>query len=248
MADQPEVVLEVARGVALLTLRGSGSGVRLSLRLVERLRARLEELADRDDVRAVLLSSEGPDFCRGGPGWRSAAADVDQYRIASSIAALSQPVVVAIHGRAFDQGLEIALAADIRIATSSARFALKQVTKGELPFDGGTQRLPRVVRRGLASEMLLTGREIDAREALRGGLVSEVVEPLELGARAREIAEGVAQRGAAASRFAREAIRRGGDLRLEDGMRLEADLNLLLFHDDERRAGLESFRRRPRRT
>lgn len=248
MAGQSLVAIEVARGVARIALHGSRAGSHANLRLAEQLRATLEEISVLDTARVVLLSSDGPDFWRGGAGRAATTTDVNRYRIASHLAAVPQPVVVAIQGRAFDQGLEFALAGDIRIAADDARFALRQLTRGQLPFDGGTQRLSRVVRRGVATDMLLTGRELTAAEALACGLVSEVVVPGRLLARAIDIAEGIAMRGAAATRFAREAIRRGSDLRLDDGMRLEADLNFLLFPDEDRRAGLDAFRKRRKRT
>ncbi len=121
---------------------------------------------------------------------------------------------------------------------------MQQITRGEFPFDGGTQRLPRAAGITLAMEMLLLGRAIDAHTAARSGLVNQVVSRNEIGVHATSLAKRIAELGAFASRHAKEALRSALDLPLPEGMRLEADLGLTLHGSEERERGLRSFKDR----
>ena len=175
------------------------------------------------------------------------AGALEEKRIADSVAAIEKPVVAAILGDATDQVLELALACDVRIASDASRFGLTQIRDGLVPWDGGTQRLPRLVGRSRAMEMVLSARVLDAPEALEIGLVNETVPPDMVVARAREMAQLIAGHGPIAARFLKEAILKGADLTLDQGLRLEADLNLLLQTTTDRAEGIGSFleRRRP---
>ncbi len=135
----------------------------------------------------------------------------------------------------------MALAADIRIASSKARFGLPQVAAGQIPGDGGTQRLPRIVGRGKALELLMTGDVINAEEALEIGLVSRVCEPAELAAETQKLAESIAAKGPIALRYVKEAVNKGLDMTLEQGLRLEADLYFLLHTTADRTEGIKSY-------
>ena len=172
---------------------------------------------------------------------------VGKKKIANSVAAIEKPVVAAILGDALDQALELALACDLRIASDASRFGLTQITDGLIPWDGGTQRLPRLVGRSRAMEMILSARVLDAREAHEIGLVNETLPSDMVEARAREISRLIAGHGPIAARYLKEAILKGADLTLEQGLRLEADLNLLLQTTSDRVEGIGSFleRRRP---
>ena len=172
---------------------------------------------------------------------------LEEKRIADSVAAIEKPVVAAVIGNALDQVLELALACDLRIASDASRFGLTQIMDGLIPWDGGTQRLPRLVGRSLAMEMVLSARVLDAPEALEIGLVNETVPTDMVSARAKEMAQLIAGHGPIAARYLKEAILKGADLTLEQGLRLEADLNLLLQTTTDRAEGVGSFleRRRP---
>ena len=172
---------------------------------------------------------------------------LEKRRVADSIAAIEKPVVAAVPGDATDQALELALACDVRIASDASTFGLTQVMQGLIPWDGGTQRLPRLIGRSRAMEMVLSARILDAREALDMGLVNETMPLNMVVARARELAQLIAGHGPIASRYLKEAILKGADLTLDQGLRLEADLNLLLQTTTDRAEGISSFleRRQP---
>jgi enoyl-CoA hydratase/carnithine racemase len=146
---------------------------------------------------------------------------------------LWKPLIAAINGFALGGGLEIALACDIRIASENARLGTTEVNLGLMPGWGGTQRLPRIIPWCKAAEILLMGRPIDAQEAYRIGLVNKVVPQAELMPTAKEWAGVITQAGPLAVRAAKEAMIRGYNMTLEDGLRLESSLfNYLLGTED----------------
>jgi enoyl-CoA hydratase len=139
-------------------------------------------------------------------------------------ASMKQPLIAAIHGYALGSGTEIALFCDIRIASDDAVFGLPEVSLGMIPAAGGSQTLPRILGRGRALQMLLCCDRIDAQEALRIGLVDKVVERAELLLAAYGIAEVICSLNRDAVRSTKEAVRRGFDLPLEEGLALECRL------------------------
>jgi enoyl-CoA hydratase len=187
-----------------------------------------------EDIYVVTLSGSSDVFCTGGNGKGA-------VHPAASIAAIEKPVIAAINGDALEEGFEMALAADIRIASSKARFGLPQVAAGQIPGDGGTQRLPRIVGRGKALELLMTGDIVSAAEALEIGLVSRVYQPAELAAETQKLAESIAAKGPIALRYVKEAVNKGLDMTLEQGLRLEADLYFLLHTTADRTEGIKSY-------
>jgi enoyl-CoA hydratase/carnithine racemase len=164
------------------------------------------------------------------------------WPLAESISKLDRPVLAAISGDAIGQGLELALACDIRIACETSRFGLPQIKSGLIPWDGGTQRLPRLVGKGKALEMTLMGEIIDAQEALRIGLVNKVVPKENLMEVTMKMAQEMASKGPIALRYVKEAVYKGMDMTLEQGLRLEADLYLLLHTTKDRTEGIQAFR------
>jgi enoyl-CoA hydratase/carnithine racemase len=205
-----------------------------------------EIAAAADAIRAVVVVAAGADFCgawssaalaelEGVAGVRPLGAGFD------ALAAVPQPVVAALHGRVESAGLELALACDIRVAADDARFAMPETAVGIVPRGGGTQRLPRAVGRAQALRLLLLGDEIDAAEARRIGLVSRVVPSSELRDAAMTIARAIASRGPIATRLAKEAVYRGSELTLEQALRYELDLTLLLQTTADRAEGVRAF-------
>lgn len=162
--------------------------------------------------------------------------------LAEPISRLDMPVLAAIHGDTIGQGLELTLACDVRIASENSRFGLTQIKIGSVPGDGGTQKLSRLVGKTKALEMILTGEVIDAREALRIGLVTRIVPPGEVTATVMDLAREMASRAPIAVRYAKETISKGMDMTLEQGLRLEADLYFLLHTTRDRTEGIQAFR------
>jgi enoyl-CoA hydratase/carnithine racemase len=210
-------------------------------RLSDELSDLCGEIAWDEGIRVVLLS---------GVGEKSFALEtfpceesvLTACSIAEPLARLDRPVIVALNGDTTGQGLELALACDIRIATETSCFALPQVRRGLLPSDGGTQRLARLVGRAKALEMILTGEAIDAREALRIGLANRIVPPGQAVPTAMEIAQKMASMAPIALRYVKEAVLKGMDMTLEQGLRLEEDLYLLLYTTQDRAEGIKAFR------
>ncbi|MFC1918692.1 enoyl-CoA hydratase/isomerase family protein [Chloroflexota bacterium] len=164
-----------------------------------------------------------------------------KYKAASAVAGIDRPVIAAINGDAFGLGLELALSCDIRLASQGARFGFPQVASGFIPVGGGTQRLPRLIGRGKALELILTAETISAGEALEIGLVSKVVPQQALASEAETLAQTIAGKAPIALRYIKEAVNKGMDLTLEQGLRLEADLYLLLHTTADRTEGIKAF-------
>jgi enoyl-CoA hydratase/carnithine racemase len=160
-----------------------------------------------------------------------------------------EPVTIAaIDGVAMGEGLELALACDVRIASDRASFCLPHTAHGLIPSGGGTQRLPRLVGKGKALEMILTAEPIDAEEALNIGLVSKVVSPAKLFSIVEEWADRITKQAPIALRYAKEAVNKGMDISLEQGLRLEADLYFLIQTTEDRMEGIRAFKeKRPPR-
>jgi len=191
-----------------------------------------------DHIIVVIISGAGGTFYSGSKmrngEWGKEAAE--------AIASLDRIVIAAIDGDAFGEGLELALACDIRIASERARFCLPHVANGHIPSSGGTQRLPRIIGRGRALEMVLTSQIIDSREAFDIGLVAKVVPYDQLLKEAKELAKRISAQGPIALRYAKEAMNSGMDLTLSQGLRLEADLYFLIQTTDDRIEGIAAFR------
>jgi len=223
--------------VARITLNRPDSGNVVNQQLVQELEEVCARINQDDDVYVVTLTGAGDAFCSGS---EVESGDVP-CRPAAAIAGIDRPVIAAINGDALGEGLEIALSCDIRLASSKARFGLPQVTRGRIPVDGGTQRLPRIVGRGKALELLLTGDIITADEALETGLVSHLVPPEALAEEAGKLAQTVAAKGPIALRYLKEAVNKGMDMTLEQGLRLEADLYFLLHTTADRTEGIKAY-------
>jgi len=153
-----------------------------------------------------------------------------------------KPLIAACNGLTYGGGLELALACDMVIASENATFALPEVTVGLCPGGGGTQRLPRVIPRRIAAEMLFTGKPIDAQEAYRIGLVNKVVPRDKLMTEAKKLAETICQAAPLAVRTAKEAMMRGLDMSLAEGLRLEDDFQRYIMSTKDFEEGITAFR------
>lgn len=240
--------------VATLKLANAGSGNRIDAVLAAELREACRAVMDDEDIHLLILTGSGEVFSVGrDTKQEDPAPGLDwmvQLQVASSLAALPIPVLVAVNGDALDHGLELALAGDLRVAATTARLGLTDLSRGVLPWDGGTQRLPRLVGQAWARDMILTSRVIDAHQALALGLVNRVVEADQLMAEVRQLADTILMGGPIAARYAKEALRKGMDLSLGQGLGLEADLNVILQSTADRAEGIQSFlqKRQPKFT
>jgi enoyl-CoA hydratase/carnithine racemase len=223
--------------IASITLNRPGDGNAVNWQLAQEMADVCGQIEADDDIRVVILTGSGGVFCRGSETLEAGA----RCGVAAVVAGIDRPVIVAVNGDALGQGLELALAGDIRLAREGARFALPQVTAGAIPYDGGTQRLPRLIGRGKALELILTGEAIDAAEAQRLGLVSRVVSADSLAAEAESLAGTLAAGAPVALRYIKEAVAKGLDLTLEQGLRLEADLYFLIHTTADRTEGINAF-------
>jgi len=225
--------------IARLTLNRPEADNAIDQQLAQELDAICRQINQDSDIYVVIITGAGDKaFCSGG---ELASPESSNYGITTAIASLNQPVIAVINGDALGQGLELALSCDIRLASDKAKFGLPQVAKGLIPRDGGTQRLSRIVGKGKALELILTAETISAEEALEIGLVNKVVAEKELAAEAEAMAKTMTTKGPIALRYAKEAVSKGLDLTLEQGLRLEADLYLLLHTTDDRIEGIRAF-------
>jgi len=238
------IVWSKQQHVARITLNRPAANNAINEQLAREMAEACREIGGDGDVYVVVITGAGEGaFCAGSEADGAAGPGV-----AASVAGLEQPVIGAINGDALGEGLELALSCDIRLASRGARFGLPQVVQGRIPMDGGTQRLPRIVGKAKALELVFTGETVTAEEALEIGLVSRVVAPEDLMAESLALAESLAAKAPIALRFAKEAVSKGLDLTLDQGLRLEADLYFLLHTTDDRTEGIRAFleKRSPR--
>ena len=211
---------------------------------------RFERIKNEQAVRAVILTGEGRRaFSAGTDIAELATIAAEEARsvakrgqaVCEQIEHCGVPVIAAVNGLAAGGGFELALACHIRIASTNARFSLPEIKLGVIPAYGGTQRLARATGSGRALEMMLTGAEVSADEALRVGLVNRVVHPAQLITEAESLAQKVLKLSPLAIRACLEAVTRGLCMTLEDGLELEAELFSTLFETEDMREGTRAF-------
>ena len=245
---------EVVAGqrVGRLRLARPDNRNRIDEPMAEEIRDACRRIGEDDECRLVTITGDGEHFSVGRtafdePG-ESLSAQMVRLKVADAVAGLPVPVVAQLNGDATGHGLELALAADLRIAADAASLALWEPSQPAMPWDGGTQRLPRLVGPAWALDLALTGRRVSADEALRIGLVNRVAPHGKLAEAARQLEEQILASAPIAARYAKEAVRQGMDLTLAQGLRLEADLSVILQSTADRAEGIASFkeRRKPR--
>jgi enoyl-CoA hydratase len=256
MADQP-VLLELSDAVATITLNRPDVLNAMNDAMRRGLLETFTRLQADPAVKVIVVTGAGERAFSAGADIREfleppvpTAFREERRRLdfRSVMDRCPQPIIAAIRGYALGGGLEMALACDIRIAAQDAVLGLTEINLGIIPGGGGTQRLPRLVGRGKALEMILTGARVPAPEALRIGLVERVVPVAELPAAAGALARTIADKAPIALRYAKEAVVGGLGLPLGDGLRLENDLATLLRTTEDRVEGARAFveKRKPR--
>jgi enoyl-CoA hydratase/carnithine racemase len=233
--------LEIDGPVARLVVAPPDASNRVGARLLRELNDACDTIANDDGVRVLILSADGEDFCAGWAPETAAEGFELPFDAFGCLQAAPQPVVCAVQGRAWSAGFELALAADVRICSADARFAMPETEFGGLPRAGGGQRLARLAGRATALAMLLTGEELDAQAAYRAGLVSKVTDRAGLMAQAEATARSIAEKGPIATRYAKEAIHRGLDMPLDQALRYETDLTIILQTTSDRAEGVRAF-------
>lgn len=245
-----EMIFEVIDGVAIVTMNRPKA-----------MNARNRKLR-RELIRAYGIIETSPDIVVGiltGAGEKSFSAGLDlkeaanetpdrvtaRWSVADSdataLAAVTKPMIAAINGYALGGGLEIALCCDMRIAAENATFAFPEALRGIMPGSGGTQRLPRLVGATAATQLLMTGDSISAAEAQRIGLVSQVVPAASLRETSIQMARKIARGAPTALRMIKEAVLKGMDMPLPQGLAMERDLSSMLFLTEDAQEGMRAF-------
>lgn len=251
--------LRVARdgAVATITLDRPEVLHALDAAMFDELEQAFAKLTADEDVRVILLTGSGERAFAAGADIRALAeTDAASGRAASErgqqvfvqIERCGKPVIACVNGVALGGGCELALACTFRIASERAKLGLPELKLGLIPGYGGTQRLPRLIGKSAALRLMLTGAAVDAAEALRLGLVDEVVPAGELMAHARKIADSIAATAPLAISAVVQAVTRGEGLPIEDAMQVEAGIFGELCGTADKREGLAAFiEKRPAR-
>lgn len=243
------VTLKRENGIAVLTLNRPEALNALSFAILSEIGAALDEVAQMKNIRALFVTGAGQKaFCAG--------ADIKELRHRSLLeqqkgAELGQQVfarldslpvtsVALINGYAFGGGLELAMACTFRIAVPTAKMGLPEIKLGLIPGYGGTQRLPRLVGTSRALDIIMTGRTVDAAEALAIGLVNRLAEG-DLEQTARDYVVGFTGYSLPALYLARQAVLRSADLPLTEGLRMEAELSTLAYRTSDAEEGMGAF-------
>ena len=250
------ILVRIEKPIAWVILNRPKKLNALSPELLKELSETLDELEDRDDVRVVILKGAGRAFSAGADVTAFAGVtpiDVAKFsrrfqELTLKMQFYTKPIIVAIHGYALGGGLEIAMSGDIRIASEDAMLGQPEINLGFIPGAGGTQRLPRLIGRGRAKELIFTGDMIPAREAERLGLVEKVVPPERLDQEARALALKLAEKPPLALMAAKYAIEYGMETNIWAGLSLEAHLFGLLFSTEDVIEGVTAFleKRKPK--
>lgn len=243
------VLTQVAGRVATLTINRPEKRNALDAATRTAIVAALDELERDPGVRAVIVTGAGDKAFIAGADIAEfeGRMPVDQFRVMSEWSVYQaadrfpKPIIAAINGFCLGGGCEFAMACDMRIAADSAKLGQPEINLGIIPGGGGTQRLPRLVGLGNAFRLLYTGDLIDAAEALRIGLVDEVVPAAELMNRARALADKIAGKSPVALSLMKEAVRASVRAPLEEGLRQEITLFGLAFSSDDKREGVAAF-------
>jgi enoyl-CoA hydratase/carnithine racemase len=238
-------------GVLTLSLNRPKVMNSFSFALLRALKAQIDAIRFRPEIRVVIITGSGEKaFCAGADLKERATLTPLQVKefiftirdLFSSIENLNKPVIAAVNGVALGGGTELALACDIRIASATASMGLTETRLAIIPGAGGTQRLPRLIGRGKAKELIFTGRRVPAEEALAIGLVNQVCEPDNLLEACQSMAAEICQTGPIAIEQAKYAINHGLETDLHTGLAIESNAYWVTIPTQDRLEGLAAFR------
>ena len=244
------VLYEKKNDIAYITLNRPKVLNALNKSIVAELKAAFEDARDDSEVRGVILTGAGDKAFAAGADVSevindSAVVAEEKTRygqgVTSLIENLGKPVIAAVNGYALGGGCELAMACTIRLAAETAKFGQPEVKLGIMPGYGGSQRLPRLVGKGRALQLILTGDTINAQEAYRIGLANEVVPNANLIARAEAILKQILANAPLGVKYSIEAVNRGLETSLDEGLALEASLFALCAATEDKKEGMSAF-------
>ena len=245
------LLVEKDSGVVTLTLNRPDVMNSLNFPLLHAIRDQIESFRFKPDVRVVIITAAGEKaFCAGADLKERATLSPDQVKeyiftirnLFTSIEQLNKAVIAAVNGIALGGGTELALACDIRIASANATMGLTETRLAIIPGAGGTQRLPRLVGRGKAKELIFTGQRIGAQEALRIGLINRICEPKDLLDECRKMAAMICEAGPVAIEQAKYAINYGLETDIHTGLAIESNAYWVCIPTEDRLEGLAAFK------
>jgi enoyl-CoA hydratase/carnithine racemase len=249
--DDRVLLVEENAGVVTLTLNRPNVMNSLNFPMLHALRDEIESFRFRTDVRVVIITGSGEKaFCAGADLKERATlapVKVKEYiftirNLFTSIEQLNKAVIVAVNGIALGGGTELALAGDIRIASNTAIMGLTETRLAIIPGAGGTQRLPRLVGKGKAKELIFTGGRVNAREALDMGLVNKICEPRDLIEECNKMAAMICETGPIAIEQAKYAINHGFETDIHTGLAIESNAYWVCIPTEDRLEGLAAFK------
>ncbi len=244
------LLFDIRDGIAFITINRPDKLNALNDQVMAELADAAERIATTPEIKGAILTGAGPkafvagadigDLAKQGP-FDGKARALRGQAVLRRLETCGKPVIAAVNGFALGGGCELAMACHLRVASETARFGQPEVKLGIAPGYGGTQRLPRLVGKGVALELILTGEPIDAREAHRIGLVNRVVPAAELLAESEKLLRGILAMGPLAVRLALEAVDQGLEMTLDEGLLLEANHFGLLAATQDTKEGLTAF-------
>jgi len=250
-----DVKLEAEDSIATITMNRPEAMNALNEKVLRELKEAITQVRDDPSVRVVIITGEGPAFVAGADIRAMLSKDLIEIReftrfghgVLNDIEKLGKPVIAAINGFALGGGFELALACDIRLASTEARMGFPEVGLGIFPGLGGTQRVTRLVGKGRACELIFSGDQVSAEEAASIGLVNRVVPPQQLMAEARRLAKRIARQGPVAVARAKTAINQALQTGLDAGLAFELEAVTLTFGTEDQHEGMTAFleRRKP---
>ena len=244
------ILLEKRNSIAYITVNRPKVLNALNMATMEELRAAFTDVKNDTSVRVVIMTGSGEKaFIAGadiGELSKNDAVSAKEYThrgqsVLDLIENLGKPVIACINGFALGGGCEIAMACTMRLASENAKFGQPEVKLGIIPGYGGTQRLPRLVGKGIAMQLVLAGEMISAQEAHRVGLVNEITAPAELIPHAEAIAQKIVANAPLAVQYAIEAVNKGMEMTLAEGLYLEAVLFGVACATEDKNEGTKAF-------
>lgn len=247
--EYKNIIFEVKEGIGYVTMNRPKALNALNTEVLTELDHVFREIDKNEEVQVAIVTGAGRSFIAGADiaqmselnGTEGRDMTIQGQLVMELIESINKPVIAAINGFALGGGNELAMACDVRIASEKAKFGQPEVNLGIIPGYGGTQRLPRLVGKGMAKKLIYSGEMIDAQEAYRIGLVQEVVPEEELMTAAEKLAKTIMEKAPIAIKMAKVAINNGLNTDLKTGVQFEAEAYTSTFVSEDRVEGMKAF-------